>query len=237
MREGQACSSAVLGARYLCKRPGTHINWWCSSGIIGPLLPAPRATDNGRVRFVSTNGNTIITITALMVLALSTASADAFIGRLYPSVRMPAKQRMMFPSHSVFLQFSNNNNHEAEDLPDQSDDGSLSKEVKKRAEKIMVEKERERLEKANFLKRLRSKPRKLPYADARKWVQANLGVDTKAEFFDLVANGNLRTPYIPKNPEKYYKDTRDWISWEHFLSGLFDDKTPSAIRPQTGIFD
>ncbi len=51
----------------------------------------------------------------------------------------------------------------------------------------------------------------------RKWVQANLGVDTKEEFFDLVANGNLRTPYIPKEPEKYYTVSGTWISWDHFL--------------------
>ena len=51
----------------------------------------------------------------------------------------------------------------------------------------------------------------------RKWVQANLGVDTKEEFFDLVANGNLRTPYIPKEPEKYYTESGTWISWDNFL--------------------
>lgn len=79
-----------------------------------------------------------------------------------------------------------------------------------------------RLEEANtrrFKKTLRSKPWKLPYDDARIWVQKNLGVDTKEEFFDLVANGNLRTPYIPKEPEKYYTDNGTWISWDHFLKG------------------
>ena len=78
------------------------------------------------------------------------------------------------------------------------------------------------LEEANtrrFQKRLKSKPWKLPYADASIWVQRNLGVDTKEEFFDFVANGNVRTPYIPKEPEKYYSDNGTWISWDHFLKG------------------
>lgn len=52
----------------------------------------------------------------------------------------------------------------------------------------------------------------------RKWVQANLGVETKEEYYDLVANGNLRTPYIPKEPERYYKLSGTWISWHHFLN-------------------
>lgn len=105
------------------------------------------------------------------------------------------------------------------------------------AEKLQVEKTRASLERQNEKSFLRRKPRKLPYEVARLWVQANLGVDTKEEFEDLVANGNLRTPYIPKKPEEYYTITREWISWEHFLKGLFDDAMPSSIRPATGILD
>jgi hypothetical protein len=90
------------------------------------------------------------------------------------------------------------------------------------------------LEFTSFLKR---KPRKLPYDDARKWVQANLGASTKEEFDDLVANGNLRTPYIPKQPEAYYSSTREWISWDHFLKGVFDDEQSSEIKPSSGVFD
>lgn len=75
----------------------------------------------------------------------------------------------------------------------------------------------EEQETKRFHKRIKSKPWKLPYNDARKWVQANFGIDTKAEYYDLVANGNLRTPYIPKDPEKYYSEDGSWISWRHFL--------------------
>lgn len=62
-------------------------------------------------------------------------------------------------------------------------------------------------------------------------------MDTKEEFYDFVENGNLRTPYIPKRPEEYYSGTREWISWDHFLTGCFDDLSPSSIKPQTGVFD
>lgn len=106
-----------------------------------------------------------------------------------------------------------------------------------RAEEIQVERERGRLEEANTQAFLKRKPRKLPYEDARRWIQANLGPDTKEEFLDLVENGNLRTPYIPKRPEEYYTETREWISWDHFLTGIFDKEQPSAVRPLTGIFD
>ena len=140
---------------------------------------------------------------------------------------------------AVIQRYANDSHHrlEADDLPDKGDDGFLNREVQRRAEEFMVEKERQRLEEENFLTRLRRKPRKLPYEQARTWVQANLGVDTEAEFHDLVLNGNLRTPYIPKNPQDYYTKTREWISWDHFLGGIFDGKTPSSIRPKTGIFD
>ena len=68
-----------------------------------------------------------------------------------------------------------------------------------------------------FKKNLKSKPWKLPYEEARKWVRANFWVATKEEFLDLVENGNLRTPYVPKDPEKYYSDNGTWVSWNHFL--------------------
>lgn len=109
--------------------------------------------------------------------------------------------------------------------------------LQSRHEQIRVEKARTALEVQHTQSFLKRRPVKLPYTQARKWVQANLGADTKEEYEDLVANGNLRTPYIPKQPEQYYTSTREWISWDHFLKGVFDDEQPSAIQPQTGIFD
>jgi hypothetical protein len=116
-------------------------------------------------------------------------------------------------------------------------DANFMKDLSSRAEEIQVDLIRDRLERANTMDFLKRKPRKLPYEDARRWIQANLGANTKEEFYDLVENGNLRTPYIPKRPEEHYSGTREWISWEHFLTGIFDKEQPSAVRPSTGIFD
>ena len=101
----------------------------------------------------------------------------------------------------------------------------------------MVEQARIALEGQHTQSFLKRRPVKLPYTQARQWVQANWGVRTKEEYDDLVENGNLRTPYIPKQPEQYYTSTREWISWDHFLKGIFDTDQPSAIQPKTGIFD
>ena len=87
----------------------------------------------------------------------------------------------------------------------------------KQSQKINVETTKRKLEESHRQSFLKSKPRKLPYEEASKWVQFNLGADTKEEFDDLVANGNVRTPYIPKQPETFYKDQGTWISWDHFL--------------------
>ena len=118
-----------------------------------------------------------------------------------------------------------------------SEDRELKSALESRVNEIQVEKTRAALEEAHTKSFLKRRPRKLSYQDARVWVQANLGCDTKEEFYDLVANGNLRTPYIPKQPEKYYKETREWVSWDHFLRGCFDNRKPSAVKPSTGVFD
>jgi hypothetical protein len=119
----------------------------------------------------------------------------------------------------------------------QSDGMERRSDADERRSRRKVEQERDRLEDLNTQAFLKKRVRKLPYEAARKWVQANLGANTKEEFMDLVENGNLRTPYIPKRPDDYYTETREWISWDHFLTGIFDDAQPSAVRPQTGIFD
>jgi hypothetical protein len=118
-----------------------------------------------------------------------------------------------------------------------SSPSSFYRQLQSRQEQIQVEQARSALEEQHTQSFLKRRPVKLPYKQARQWVQANLGADTKEEYEDLVENGNLRTPYIPKQPEQYYTSTREWISWDHFLKGVFDDKEPSAIQPQTGVFD
>ncbi|KAL7544637.1 hypothetical protein ACHAWF_008016, partial [Thalassiosira exigua] len=76
-----------------------------------------------------------------------------------------------------------------------------------------------RLEEANTRRFLRRKPLKLSYDDSRRWIQRNWAPSSRQEFEDLVANGNLRTPYISKRPEEYYGARGEWISWEHYLLG------------------
>lgn len=115
---------------------------------------------------------------------------------------------------------------------DETNENDLMKQVNSRSEEILVEEARTRLEEENTRSFLKRKPLKLRYEEARRWVQGNLGCNTREEFEDLVENGNLRTPYIPKRPEEYYTRTRDWISWEHFLT-----KDSPHIKPQTGFFD
>ena len=123
-----------------------------------------------------------------------------------------------------------------DDVPDENDT-DIHEQLQSRHDHLQVEKTRTALEDQHTKSFLKRRPVKLPYEAARKWVQANLGASTKEEFDDLVANGNLRTPYIPKRPEEYYTSTREWISWEHFLTGVFDDEQPSEIKPPTGVFD
>jgi hypothetical protein len=101
-------------------------------------------------------------------------------------------------------------------------------------DKMLSELVRVRLEADHKRKFLTSRPRKLAYDEARTWVQRNLGVDTEDEFNDLVENGNLRTPYIPKRPQEYYTQSNDWISWDHFLR---DDPDYPGVKPASGAFD
>ena len=100
-------------------------------------------------------------------------------------------------------------------------------------EKMLSELVRVKLEADHKQKFLKSRPRKLAYEEARTWVQRNLGVDTEEEFNDLVENGNLRTPYIPKRPEEYYSHFNEWISWDHFLK----DDNNYGVKPASGAFD
>lgn len=111
-------------------------------------------------------------------------------------------------------------------------DKQIMEEISWRAAKVKLEE----ADRQRFSRVLKRKPIKLSYLDARRWVQKNLGPDTREEFDDLVANGNLRTPYIPKQPEEYYTATGDWISWDHFLT--MDPKVAGReVPPATGRFD
>ena len=82
---------------------------------------------------------------------------------------------------------------------------------------LNIDEARKHLEKGYTKQFFSRKPLKLDYRTSRRWIQRNWNPKTKEEFYDLVANGNLRTPYISKQPEKYYGDRGEWISWDHYL--------------------
>jgi hypothetical protein len=168
---------------------------------------------------------------------LSKISCDSFSPSQMATFILPQQQRFRGTSRPTFrttplFSFSESNMDH-----DDSSEINYMNDLKNRAETIHVEQLRDQLEQANTRSFLKHAPWKLPYIDARLWIQANLGPSTKEEFNDLVENGNLRTPYIPKRPEEYYTRTREWISWDHFLTGLLDQENPSAIQPSTGFFD
>merc|ERR1719464_407296 len=77
--------------------------------------------------------------------------------------------------------------------------------------------EKLRLEEKNKRRFLKSRPRFLPYDEARKWAQAWGQWESSEEWNDWIALGEKRTSYIPSQPEEYYTRTGQWISWEDFL--------------------
>lgn len=169
----------------------------------------------------------LISIPPLLVLVLSIVwktccQADAFVIDLLYSSRQQnhISCGYIYGRKRTHLLLANKN-ADGTDNTTEDDDKMLSELV------------RVKLEADHKRKFLKSRPRKLAYEEARTWVQRNLGVDTEEEFNDLVENGNLRTPYIPKRPEEYYSHSNKWISWDHFLK---DDST-YGIKPASGAFD
>jgi hypothetical protein len=125
-------------------------------------------------------------------------------------------------------------------VPPSGEEGNaLCKELQQRHEEIKIEKTRCALEEQHTKSFLKSRPRKLPYQQARWWVQNNIGIDTKDEWEDFLEMGYIKSSYIPNDPEAYYTLTREWISWDHFLKGIGDDDGdhPIAVDPRRGVFD
>ncbi len=77
--------------------------------------------------------------------------------------------------------------------------------------------EKMRLEEANTRRFLRSKPRYLPYEEARRWaISWNLW-DSEEEWRMWIEEGEKRTSYIPSKPDEYYSRLGQWRGWGHFL--------------------
>lgn len=143
---------------------------------------------------------------------------------------------MSLRAHRVIHSIGFQAQGQGDDEPHADEASAMQRELANRAESLAIEEARAQLEEANRRAFLKSRPRKLPYAQASRWVRDNLGVDSREDFEDLVENGNLRTPYIPKRPEEYYRSTGEWNSWQHFLTGMRDDEAGTA-GASPGIFE
>ena len=117
------------------------------------------------------------------------------------------RQRLIFMSSS-----SNDDGKTNNQIDDKDDNEELSMAIAK-----------VRLEQSMKPAYLTKKPIKLSYKTSQRWIQKNWSPKSKKEFDDLVANGNLRTPYISKCPEEYYGERGEWISWDHYLLSNPDD--------------
>ena len=97
---------------------------------------------------------------------------------------------------------------------------------------VNIDEARRHLERGYTKQIFSRKPLKLDYKTSRRWIQRNWNPKTKEEFYDLVANGNLRTPYISKQPEKYYGERGQWISWDHYLLVTDEDDEQNGTDEQ-----
>jgi len=128
----------------------------------------------------------------------------------FQTIDVATTQRQRRP---IFMSSSSNDGGDANNqINDKDDNEELSMAIAK-----------VRLEQSMKPAYLTNKPIKLSYKTSQRWIQKNWSPKNKREFDDLVANGNLRTPYISKCPEEYYGERGEWISWDHYLLSNPDD--------------
>ena len=76
--------------------------------------------------------------------------------------------------------------------------------------------ERARLEEHHNRAIRQRKRRFLPYVDACMWAR-RMGFSSKEEWDEWISLGEKRTPYITRDPQKYYSEMGTWRGWDHFL--------------------
>ena len=92
-----------------------------------------------------------------------------------------------------------------------------------------------RLEQAHTQSLLRRPPLKLPYTVSQKYMRHNFShIKTKEQFEQLVQDGEIRNVYISKRPEEYYGRRGEWISWEHYLTGVVGDDVNGVGNDRNG---
>lgn len=160
----------------------------------------------------------MMTLIICILLATLASQATAFvIGTAHQSA-----VRKSTPHSTRQPQFMSESNHENINSEERKEDCVQIPELSWRVAKL-------RLEEAHSRQILNRKPLKLSYRTSRRWIQANWAPKTKEEFNDLVANGNLRTPYISKRPEEYYGARGEWISWDHYLLGSDEEDEKNGM--------
>lgn len=88
-------------------------------------------------------------------------------------------------------------------------------------ENLMTRVNRMQLEEDHFRRILKSRPRKLPYEECAKWVQAwGNRWESKEEWLEWIEMGEKRNTYIPNRPDEYYGRLGKWQGWDHFLFGI-----------------
>ena len=87
--------------------------------------------------------------------------------------------------------------------------------------------ERARLEEQHARSIRQRKRRFLPYVDACMWAR-RMGFSSKEEWDEWIDLGEKRTPYITRDPEKYYGEQGVWRGWDHYL-GVTQSGEPFQI--------
>jgi hypothetical protein len=79
----------------------------------------------------------------------------------------------------------------------------------------------------------------MPRSSLKAWIRSVVTVSALILFYFL--KGEKRTPYITRDPEKYYTSTGEWRGWAHFLgyggevfSVTNEPTLPASDKP--GIF-
>jgi hypothetical protein len=66
--------------------------------------------------------------------------------------------------------------------------------------------------------------------------------ETERHFLYVSAQGEKRTPYITRDPEKYYTATGEWRGWAHYLGyggevfEVTDTEPPWPMQDKPGVF-
>ena len=131
----------------------------------------------------------------------------------------------------VLLTFLSRDDTPFEEFEDAAgDDGEIIPDLEWRLVKA-------KLEEAHTKSFLKSKPRHLPYDECRKWVTAWHRWDCEEDWKEWIDMGEKRNAYIPARPDEYYGGTGQWISWDHFLGKVGNEKGIDEADKRLGEFD